>query len=141
MIVDANILLFARNVDDPRHDRARGWLEAALNGETRVGFPWQTVGAFLRIATNPRAFTDPLGADEAWTQVEQWLDAPRAWVPHPTPQYRSVLGRLMRSHDVRGPLVTDAQLAALAIDHGVALISTDTDFARFADLRWIDPIR
>lgn len=140
MIVDANVLLYACNVDDPRHPSARSWLETALNGETRVGLPWQTLGAFLRIATNPRAFPDPLGAAEAWTQVEQWLDAPRAWIPQPTAQYAAVLGRLVRRYDVRGPLVTDAQLAALAIDHGVTLVSVDADFARFADLRWLDPL-
>jgi len=141
MILDANVLLYARNADDPRHDTARSWLETALNGDTRVGLPWQTLGAFLRIATNPRAFADPLGSDAAWEQVDAWLDAPRAWVPQPTPEYRRVLGRLVRTYDVRGPLVTDAQLAALAIDHGVALVSSDADFARFAELRWIDPLR
>lgn len=141
MIVDANVLIYARNAADPNHHAARAWLERALNGETRVGLPWQTLGAFMRIVTNPRAFPDPLGVDEAWMQVEEWLDAPRAWVPQPTPAYRSVLGRLVRTHHVRGPLVTDAQLAALAIDHGVELVSTDADFARFSDLRWIDPLR
>jgi len=72
--------------------------------------------------------------------VEEWLDAPRSWVPQPTPEYRRILGRLVRTYDVRGPLVTDAQLAALAIDHGVALVSSDADFARFAGLRWINPL-
>lgn len=139
MIVDANILVYARNAADPRHEVARGWLEGALNGDTRVGLPWQTLTAFLRIATNPRAFPDPLTPDEAWQQVEEWLDAPRAWVPAPTPQYRTVLGTLTRRHQVRGPLVTDAQLAALAVDHGVVLASTDSDFARFPEVRWLDP--
>lgn len=140
MIVDANVLLYARNDADPRHPAARAWIEAALNGRTRVGLPWQTVSAFLRIATNPRAFPDPLEPDEAWEQIEEWLDAPRAWVPQPTSQYRRVLGELVRTHRVRGPLVPDAQLAALAIDHGVALVSTDADFARFADLTWVNPL-
>lgn len=141
MIVDANILLYARNAADPHHAAARGWLEAAFNGDTRVGLAWQTLAAFLRIATNPRAFPDPLPPDEAWQQVEEWLDAPRAWLPQPTAQYRHVLGRLVRTYQVRGPLVTDAQLAALAIDHGVELLSTDADFARFTELRWRDPLR
>lgn len=140
MIVDANVLLYARNAADAHHHRARAWLEQALNGETRVGLPWQSLGAFLRIATNPRAFPDPLDASTAWQQVEEWLDAPRAWVPHPTPEYRRVLGRLIAAHDVRGPLISDAQLAAVAIDHGVALVSTDSDFARFDGLTWIDPV-
>lgn len=140
MILDANILLYATNTDAAHHHRARLWIEEALNGETRVGLPWQSLGAFLRISTNARAFPDPMTAEQAWKQVDEWLDAPRAWVPQPTSEYRHILGRLVRSNDVRGPLVTDAQLAALAIDHGVAMVSTDTDFARFAEVRWINPL-
>jgi toxin-antitoxin system PIN domain toxin len=140
MILDANILLHARNVSDPHHDPARRWLESALNGDTRVGLPWSTLGAFLRIATNPRAFPDPLAPGAAWQQIEEWLNAPRAWVPEPTSRYRTVLGRLVGDHQVRGPLITDAQLAALAIDHGVALVSTDADFARFTEVRWLNPL-
>lgn len=137
--MDANILLYARNTADRRHEMARRWLEDALNGDTRVGLPWQSLTAFLRIATNPRAFPDPLAPVEAWDQLESWLDAPRAWVPQPTPGYRLALGRLVQTYEVRGPLVSDAQLAALAIDYGVAVASTDGDFARFAEVRWIDP--
>lgn len=140
MLVDANVLLYARNADDPHHDQARAWLVAALNGPTRVGLPWQSLTAFLRIATNPRAFAMPLEPDVAWQQVEDWLAAPRAWVPQPTDAFASVLGRLVRDHGIRGPLVTDATLAALAIDHGVAVVSTDPDFARFSDVRWINPL-
>lgn len=140
MLLDANILLYARNADDPHHDRARTWLVDALNGPTRVGFPWQTVTAFLRIATNPRAFTAPLEPDVAWQQIEDWLAAPRVWVPQPTTAYAGVLGRLVRSHQIRGSLVTDAALVALAIDHGVAVVSTDANFARFSDVRWINPL-
>jgi hypothetical protein len=140
MLLDANILLYARNADDPRHARARAWVEDALNGSTRVGLPWQSLTAFVRIATNPRAFAAPLDPDVAWQQVEDWLAAPRAWVPQPTGAYAAVLGRLVRGLHIRGPLVTDAALAALAIDHGVAVVSTDADFARFSDVRWINPL-
>lgn len=140
MIVDANVLLYARNASDPSHTAARAWLEAALNGDTRVGLPWSTLGAFQRIATSARAFPDPLTPREAWQQVEDWLDAPRAWVPQPTARFREILGRLVRDHQIRGALVTDAQLAALAVDHGVALVSTDADFARFGGLQWVNPL-
>lgn len=140
MIVDANVLLYARNDTDPRHAAARAWLEGALNGSTRVGLPWWTLSAFVRIATNARAFPEPLTADEAVQQVDEWLDAPRAWIPEPTAQYRQVFTSLIRSHDVRGPLITDAQLAALAIDHGVPVVSTDADFARFRQVEWVDPL-
>lgn len=140
MLLDANVLLYARNRDDPHHEAARSWLEAALNGSTRIGMPWHTTVAFLRIATNARAFPQPLTPGEAWQQVNAWLAAPRAWIPQPTPAYREVLGRLIVRHRVRGPLVTDAQLAALAVDHGLAVVSTDADFARFDEVRWIDPL-
>lgn len=140
MIVDANLLLYARNSADERHEPARDWLEAALNGRTRVGLPWWSLAAFVRIATNPRAFPHPLTPDEAATQVEDWLEAPRAWMVEPTPDFRRVFTDLVRAHEVRGPLVTDAQLAALAIDHGVSLASTDADFARFREIEWINPL-
>jgi hypothetical protein len=141
VIVDANILLYARNEADPRHRGARAWLEAALNGSTRVGLPWWSLTAFVRIATNARAFPDPLSAEEAALQVDEWLDAPRAWLPEPTDQFRHVFTGLVRAHDIRGPLVTDAQLAALAIDHGVPVVSTDADFARFPTVEWVNPLR
>jgi hypothetical protein len=140
LILDSNILLYARNDADPRHAVARGWLEDALNGSTRVGLTWWSLAAFVRIATNARAYPAPLTPDEAALQVEAWLDAPCAWIPQPTTQYGQVFLSLLRSHDVRGPLVTDAQLAALAIDHGVPVVSTDADFARFANLEWINPL-
>jgi hypothetical protein len=141
VIVDANVLLYARNSSDPHHDAARAWLEDALNGPTRVGLPWQSLAAFVRITTNPRAMPNPLTPDDAWTQVEEWLAAPRSWVPKPSERYAEVFGRLVRTHDVRGPLVTDAQLAALALDHGVDVVSTDGDFARFSEIRWVHPFR
>lgn len=140
MIVDANLLLYARNELDERHDQAREWLESSLNGRSRVGLPWWSLAAFIRISTNPRAYPDPLTPDEAAGQVEEWLDAPCAWLAEPTANFRRVFTDLVRTHGVRGPLVTDAQLAALAIDHGVALASTDADFARFREVRWIDPL-
>ena len=141
MILDANVLLYARNASDPRHRAARDWLERALNGDTRVGLPWSTLGAFLRIATNPRAFSDPLAPEAAFAQVESWLEAPRAWVPVSSDRYPQILGGLLRRYGVQGGLVTDAMLAALAIDHGVALISTDSGFARFTEVRWMNPIQ
>lgn len=135
------MLLYARNEADAQHSAAKTWLEEALNGPTRVGLPWWSLSAFLRIATNPRAFPDSLPPEEAVQQVEEWLDAPRAWLTQPTSHYRYVFTELVRRHNVRGPLVPDAQLAALAIDHGVPIVSTDEDFARFQAVDWINPLR
>lgn len=140
MILDANLLIYAINTADPRHARAVAAVNGALNGPRRVGLPWQSLTAFLRISTHPRLFASPLSPEEAAGQVEEWLAAPAAWVPVPTERHAEVLLELIRGLRITGTLVTDAHLAALALEHGVALWSTDADFARFPDLRWRDPL-
>lgn len=140
MIVDANILLYAVDTSSRFHERARVWLEEALNGPVRVGLPWTSLTAFLRIATHPRASANPLAPDEAWQFVAEWLDAEPTWVPEPTADHPEVLRRLVVDGDLRGNLVTDAHLAALAIEYGVAMCSADSDFARFTELEWINPV-
>lgn len=140
MIVDANVLLYAVDVDSTFHEPARDWLEEAVNGPVRVGLPWESLTAFLRIATHPRATRRPLGPVEAWAFVADWLNADNTWVPTATSSHADVLRDLVVRGDLRGNLVPDAHLAALAIEHGVAVCSTDTDFARFPQLRWINPV-
>jgi toxin-antitoxin system PIN domain toxin len=140
MLVDANILLYAVDETTPQHARARRWLEDALNGSRRVGLPWSSLIGFVRIATHPRALRAPLGAAEAWAHVEDWLDAPAAWVPQPGRGHRDILGRLVRDLDLRGNLVTDAVLAALCVEHGLRIVSADSDFARFRELTWVNPV-
>jgi uncharacterized protein len=141
MILDANVLIYATDELSPFHDVAVEFLESALNGQTRVGFPWQTVSAFARIMTNPRVYASPLTPTEVWMFVDRWLATPVAWIPEPGPAYGRILRRLMVDHDIRGPLVTDALIAALAEDHGVSVASFDTDFARFTEIRWVNPRR
>jgi uncharacterized protein len=141
MIVDANILLYAIDRSSAFHEAARDWLEAALNGPTRVGLPWATLTAFLRIATHPRASANPLTSAEAWRFVAEWLEAEPAWIPEPTSHHARVLERLIREGDLRGNLIPDAHLAALAIEHGVGVCSADSDFARFPDVRWTNPLQ
>ena len=97
--------------------------------------------AFIRITTNPRAFRPPASIAVAWRQVEDWLDCPRVWIPAPGANHRAVLGDLLRSSNSSANLVQDAHLAALAIENGLILYSTDSDFARFSDLRWENPLR
>jgi toxin-antitoxin system PIN domain toxin len=140
VILDANVLLYAVNTAAPQHERAKKFLEDLLNGESRVGFPWVSLLAFQRIATHPRAFTTPLTAAQAWDIVEGWLEADVAWIPKPGLRYAHILKSLIVGHDLRGNLVSDAQLAALAIENGVALCSYDTDFGRFPSLTWVRPI-
>ena len=140
MLVDANILLYAVNPAAPEHERAAAWLEAALNGNRRIGLPWESLAGFVRLATNPRAFAHPLAPADAWALVEEWLAAPAAWVPVPTDRHAAVLGDLVRRYRTAGKLVPDAHLAALAIEHGAEVISADTDFARFTEIRWRNPL-
>jgi len=140
MLVDANILLYAVDETSPHHRRARTWLEGALNGDQRVGIPWLSYWAFLRIATNPRALHNPLSAEQAWRHVTAWRGAPAAWVPAPTQGHAAILGKLLESRDIRGPHVSDAVLTALCIEHGLAIVSNDSDFARFPDVEWINPL-
>jgi toxin-antitoxin system PIN domain toxin len=131
VIVDANVLIYAVDRTSPFHTSAATWLTAALNGPTRTGLPWPTLTAFQRIATNPRAAANPLTPKAAWEHIEAWLAAPAAWIPVPGPRHAEVLGELIAAGDLRGNLVADAHLAALAIEHGVPICSYDSDFARF----------
>jgi toxin-antitoxin system PIN domain toxin len=140
MLVDANLLLYAVHKRAPQHRRAAAWLTEQLNGPKRVGLPWQSLTAFLRIATHPRAFQRPLAPLSAWELITGWLAAPATWIPQPGPEHARILGELVTAYEIGGNLVPDAQLAALAIEHGVPVCSNDTDFARFRELRWIDPL-
>lgn len=140
MLLDANLLLYAVHERAAQHGAAVEWLTEQLNGTRRVGLPWQSLSAFLQISTHPRAFARPLEPEVAWERVSDWLSSPAAWIPEPGPGYAPLLGELVIRHQVRGNLIPDAQLAALAREHGVAVCSTDTDFARFSEIRWIDPL-
>jgi len=140
MLIDANLLLFAADKHSPFYAKASSWLDDQLNGKERVGLPWQSLGAFLRIITNPRIFERPLDPVRAWKQVETWLANDLVWTPTPTPHHAKVLGDLVKRHQLRGDLIPDAQLAALAFEHGVEVCSTDTDFARFTEIRWHNPL-
>lgn len=140
MLVDANILLYAVDSASRYHDRAREWLETVLNGDRPVGIPWSSIGAFLRIASHPRAARNPLDPGEAWEHVAAWLATPVAWVPPATERTAAILGRLVTEHGITGNLVPDAQLAALALEHGLTICSADSDFARFTKVRWKNPL-
>lgn len=140
MLVDANILLFAADPTSPHHLPSVRWLETALDGPSRVGIPWESLIAFVRIATNPRVMRDPVTTRAAWDQVRDWLAVPVVWVPTPTARHEEVLGALLGGSAVTGDLVHDAHLAAIAIEHGLAVCSADTDFARFREVEWVNPL-
>ncbi len=140
MLVDANILLYAVDSASRYHDRAREWLETVLNGDRPAGIPWSSIGAFLRIASHPRAARNPLDPGEAWKHVAAWLATPVAWVPPATERTAAILGRLVTEYGITGNLVPDGQLAALALEHGLTICSADSDFARFTEVRWENPL-
>ncbi|MBX3027139.1 PIN domain-containing protein [bacterium] len=140
ILVDANLLLYATVSDFEQHAAARAWLDDRLNAPTRVGLPWPSVLAFLRIITNPRIFPRPLAMTAAWRRVVAWLDLPTVWVPEPTERHREILDSLLGGAASASKLVADAHLAAIAVGHGLVLCSTDGDFARFAALRWENPL-
>ena len=140
ILVDANLLIYAKFSDFPQHEVAREWLESTLNSQGRVGVAWPTALAFLRITTNPRLFDNPLTIEAAWKQVLEWIEHPRVWIPQPTDDHVETLGNLLRATQAAGNLIPDAYLAALAITHGLTLCSADSDFSRFADLDWNNPL-
>ena len=140
MLIDANILIYAHVSSFVQHNPARDWLDQQLNGLARVGLPWISLVAFLRLVTNPRVFEQPEPIAEAWQQVRSWLSADTAWVPQPSERHAEIFGKFLALPGVHGNLVPDAHLAALAVEHGLTLYSTDGDFARFEALRWINPI-
>jgi uncharacterized protein len=139
ILVDANLLIYARVAGMPQHEPARFWLDEQLNTMPSVGLPWPSLMAFLRIVTNPRATASPVEPRVAWAAVREWLAVESVWIPVPTDRHAEVLDRLLDG-SFGGDLLQDAHLAALAIEHGLTLASTDGDVARFAGLRWLNPL-
>ena len=141
ILIDANVLLYAYHPQAAQHAACREWLERALNGSEQVGLAWLTILAFIRIATNPRIFEQPLTVDEVIAIVDTWITRPQVIVLTPGERYWSLFQSCLRSGQATGPLVMDAALAALALEHGATLSTTDRDFARFEGLKLIDPAR
>ena len=140
ILVDANVLVYAGIDSFAQHERARTWLDARLNGAAPIGLPWPSLLGFLRVTTNPRVFARPVPLAEAWRLAQAWLDCERVWIPQPGERHREILGDMLAQAGVQASLVHDAHLAALAIEHGLILCSSDGDFGRFAGLRWENPL-
>lgn len=139
-LLDANLLLYAINADAPHHVEAKAWLESVLSGTETVALSWSVILAVLRLSTRPVVFSQPLDVEAALGVVETWLAQPTVTIVQPTARHFAVLAELLRPIGAAGNLTTDAHLAALAIEHGAELCSTDHDFARFAGLRWVNPL-
>ena len=141
MLLDVNVLLYAYGARGADQERAKAWLENALNGYEPVLLPWATILGFLRIATNLRAFERPLSLDEAIDAVSGWLARPNVRIAQPTERHWELLAASLREAQAKGPLVPDAHLAVLALEHGATVCTTDRDFARFKNVRTTDPLR
>ena len=138
-LLDANILLYAYDARSAHHAVCREWLTGVLNDAEPVGLPWQTLLAFVRIATNSRAVQTPIPVSQACAIVDSWLQRPQVVVVEPGDRYWDILREQLAQAKVSGPLVTDASLAALALEQGATLCSTDRDFLRFTTLKRLDP--
>ena len=141
ILVDANLLVYAHVESFPQHAPAREWLDDRINGTAPVGLPWPSLLGFVRLVSNPRIFDRPSSVMTAWRQVESWLATESTWIPLPTERHQEILAPLMSSAEGRANLVPDAHLAALAVEHGLVLCSTDGDFARFDGLQWVNLLK
>ena len=140
IVLDANVLLYAYDSASPQHNKARRWIELVFSESRPVGIPWLTITAFLRVITNPRLPGERLSFGEAAELVDSWLAQPNIRALSPGDEHWTILRSLGIDGQARGPLITDAHLAAVTIEHGGVLHTTDRDFARFPELRWTNPL-
>ena len=140
ILVDANLLVYSHNEAAAEHPIARTWFESALNRTARVGLPWPSLLGFVRLVSNPAIVSRPVRPADAWERVTEWIARDNVWIPQPGPQHAELLGKLLSDARITSRLVPDAHLAALAIEHGLTLCSTDGDFARFPGIRWENPL-
>lgn len=141
ILVDVNLLVDATMVSARDHEDARAWLQERLRGTARVGLPWAAVTGFVRVVGQPRAWEQPMPLSEALAVTRSWLSRPCAWIPEPGPRHLELLEALL-AQQPSARLVTDAHLAAIAIEHGLELNSRDRDFSRWSEagLRFRDPL-
>ena len=139
-ILDVNLLLYAHDADTPQHAAAKAWFERLFLSSERIGFPSAVLWGFLRISTNRQIQARPRSPENAFLLVRGWLAEPKIEIVHPGPRHFEILERLVIDYQASGPRVSDAVLAALAIEHGAALASTNRDFSRFPNLRWVNPL-
>lgn len=140
ILIDANILLYAYDTSAETHGPARAWLEEAMSKPEPVGLSWITILAFLRISTDRRIFLRPLSINESLNTVSEWLSSSTVHILSPTDKHFEILTSLLSAGQATGPLVMDGHLAALAIEHGAVLQTTDRDFTRFPGLRFVNPL-
>lgn len=140
ILIDANLLVYAVDADSPHHTAARRFIEEALSGDESVGLAWIVILAFLRITTRAGILRRQLSPEAALAYVDQWLAQDCVNTVIPGPQHWALLRTLLNAAGTAGNLTSDAHLAALAIEQGATLCSTDGDFARFPGIRYANPL-
>jgi toxin-antitoxin system PIN domain toxin len=140
IVPDVNLLVFAYNAAAPDHESARQWWEDLLSGDRPVALPWAVVMGFLRLTTHPAVLATPLAPGAAMERIEAWFDQPCVQALDPGPRHLNIVGTLIEATGVAGRLTTDIHIAAIAMEHQCELHSGDSDFARFAGLRWHNPL-
>lgn len=141
ILPDVNILIYAHNLRAPQHQKAHQWWNRCLEGNDGVAMAWVVLLGFVRITTHPQIFERPLPVDEALGRVEEWLNLPQVHLIHPPQTHFQTWSAMLKPLGSAGNLTTDAHLAALAIERGLVLHSTDADFARFPGLKWRNPLK
>lgn len=140
ILVDVNLLLYAENSQGENYEKARSWWQHQLSGTETVGLSWTVLTAFIRIGTHPRVYAQPLALKDAIAHVQSWFDQPCVRLLEPTTAHWSILQKMLLAGNAPANLVTDAHLAALALEHNATLFSTDADFSRFPGLKWKNPL-
>lgn len=140
-LFDVNVLVYAHRRDAPDHAAYRTWLEDVINGTPAYAVSDLVLSGFLRIVTHPRVFNPPSDMVDALAFADEVRNQPNAVVLAPGPRHWSIFTHLCRVAGVKGNLVPDAFLAALAIESGSEWITTDRDFSRFPDLEWRHPLQ
>ncbi len=140
ILPDVNLLLYATDSTSDHHESAAAWWKACLGGTEVVGIPWVTTLAFLRLTTNPRVYASPMSSEQALVIVRQWFAFSHVVALEPTARHLDTLAGLLGPTGTAANLVTDAHLAAIAIENGATLHSADHDFRRFPGLSWKNPL-
>lgn len=138
-VVDANVLLYAVNEADAKHQESRRWLDNALASREPVGFAWIVLLAFIRLSTKVGLFPRPLAVEGAVARVRAWIEQPPSVILVPTPRHADLLGSLLTEVGPGANLVNDAHLAALALEHNGWVVTYDSDLGRFRGVRWQTP--
>lgn len=140
ILPDVNLLIYAHNLRAPQHGKAERWWQDCLSGNEGIALAWVVIQGFVRISTHPKIFENPMTAADVLDRVEEWLSLPHVQIIHPPASHLVTWARLLRQLGIAGNLTTDSHLAALAIERGLILHTTDADFARFPGLKWTNPI-